>query len=115
MLANENVCTFSTYTMTHAVPVSVCVTHLEDVDKEVWVEVWPVMSTNVNDEFDEFVADERWHLLVIGQQQLAEHGANLILVTAQEAHPLSVDEVLSEHREHCAHFKAPTSFFSYSQ
>ena len=59
------------------------------------------MSTDVNDEFDEFVADEGRHLLVIGQQQLAEHGANLILVTAQETHPLPVDEVLSEHQEHC--------------
>ena len=52
------------------------------------------MAADVDDQFDEFVADEGGHLMLIGQEQLTEHGPNLHLVLAGETNPLPIDEVL---------------------
>ena len=68
--------------------------YLKDVDEEVGVEVRPVVAADVDDEFDEFVADEGGHRVLIGQKQLAEHGAHLQLVFADETNPLPIDDVL---------------------
>ena len=52
------------------------------------------MAADVDDEFDELVANEGGHRVLIGQEQLAEHGAHLQLVFADETNPLPIDDVL---------------------
>ena len=52
------------------------------------------MSADVDDEFDELVANEGGHRVLIGQEQLTEHGPHLQLVFADETNPLPIDDVL---------------------
>ena len=54
--------------------------YLQDVCEEVMVKHWPVLATDVHDDFAELVADEVRHDFVLGQQQLWQTVSDLHLV-----------------------------------
>lgn len=54
--------------------------YLKCVGKEVVVEHWPVLSTDVHDDFAEFVTNKIGHSFVLSKQEFGQTGANLHLI-----------------------------------
>lgn len=54
--------------------------YLKSVCKEVVVEHWPILATNVHDNFAQFVSDEIGHRLLLSEEQFGQTVANLHLV-----------------------------------
>lgn len=55
-------------------------TYLKGVCEEIMVEHWPVLATNVHNDFAEFITDEIGHRFVVRKQEFRQTVANLHLV-----------------------------------
>ena len=67
---------------------------MKDTVEEVRVLMWPIRTTNIDDQFGEFVSNEWWRRLVVGHEEVVEGASYFVLALSGQTRPLSVDEVL---------------------
>lgn len=54
--------------------------YLKGVCEEVMVEHWPVLATNIDNDFAQFVSDEIGHRFLLSKEQFGQTAADLHLV-----------------------------------
>lgn len=68
--------------------------YLKSVCKEVMVEHWPVLATNIHNDFAEFVPNKIGHSFVLSKQEFGQTATNLHLVMGSNTNPHLVHQVL---------------------
>lgn len=69
-------------------------TYLYNTWEKVWVEMWPVNPSNIDNNFNKLVSDVWWQLLVIWQQIIIEKMTDLSLISSLCSYPLFINEIL---------------------
>ena len=67
---------------------------MKDTVEEVRVLMWPIRTTDINDQLGELVSNEWWRRLVVRHEEVVEGASYFVLALSGQTRPLSVDEVL---------------------
>ena len=70
---------------------------MKDTVEEVRVLMWPIRTTDINDQLGELVSNEWWRRLVVRHEEVVEGASYFVLALSGQTRPLSVDEILKIH------------------